>query len=98
LINFHDAWGNTHDAWGNTHDACINFHDVYFMIIYSMVLMSDVFILWVVLLDVLICIRVLYGEELMYIFIGWLHDLNVIVFYNESSTYNLSCLVCLNVL
>lgn len=35
--------------------------------------------------------------ELMYISIGWLHDLNVIVSYNESSTYNLSCLVCLNV-
>jgi hypothetical protein len=32
----------------------------------------------------------------MYIAIGWLHDLNVIVFYNESSTYNISCLVCLN--
>jgi hypothetical protein len=34
------------------------------------------------------------GEELMYISIGWLHDLNAIVSYNESSTYNLSFLVC----
>jgi len=32
-------------------------------------------------------------KELMYISIGWLHDLNAIVFYNESTT----CLVCLNV-
>jgi hypothetical protein len=37
------------------------------------------------------------GKELMYISIGWLHDLNAIVFYNRTSTYNLSCLVCLNV-
>jgi hypothetical protein len=36
-------------------------------------------------------------KELMYICIGWLYDLNAIVSYNESSTYNLSCLVCLNV-
>jgi len=36
-------------------------------------------------------------KELMYIYIGWLHDLNAIVSYNESSTYNLRCLVCLNV-
>jgi len=41
----HDAWINFHDAWGNTHDAWINFHDVHCIIIYSMVLMSDVFIL-----------------------------------------------------
>jgi hypothetical protein len=37
------------------------------------------------------------GKELMYISIGWSHDLNAIDSYNESSTYNLSCLVCLNV-
>jgi hypothetical protein len=37
------------------------------------------------------------GKELMYISIGWLHDFNDIVSYNESSTYNLSFLVCLNV-
>jgi hypothetical protein len=30
---------------GVTHDAWINFHDVYCIIIYSTVLMSDVFIL-----------------------------------------------------
>jgi hypothetical protein len=36
------------------------------------------------------------GKELMYIYIGWLHDLNAIFFYNETSTYNLRCLVCLN--
>jgi hypothetical protein len=34
------------------------------------------------------------GKKLMYISIGWLHDLNAIVFYNRTSTYNLSCLVC----
>jgi hypothetical protein len=33
-------------------------------------------------------------KELMYIGIGWLHDLNAIVFYNESPTNNISCLVC----
>jgi hypothetical protein len=46
------------------------------------------------LLDVLVCIRVLIEKELMYIGIGWLHDLNAIVFYNESPTNNISCLVC----
>jgi uncharacterized protein YecT (DUF1311 family) len=43
-INFHDVWINFHDAWGNTHDAWINFHDVHCMIIYSMVLMSAMFL------------------------------------------------------
>lgn len=33
-------------------------------------------------------------KELMYIFTGLLHDLNAIVSYNESYTYNLSSLVC----
>jgi hypothetical protein len=37
------------------------------------------------------------GKYLIYISIGWLHDLIAIVFYNETSTYNFSCLVCLNV-
>jgi hypothetical protein len=37
------------------------------------------------------------GKERMYISIGWLHDLNAIVFYNGTYTYNLSCLVCFNV-
>jgi hypothetical protein len=50
----------------------------------------------VVLLDVLVCIRVSIEKELMYIGIGWLHDLNAIVFYNESPTNNISCLVCWN--
>jgi hypothetical protein len=34
-------------------------------------------------------------NEFMYISIRWLHDLNAIVFYNGTSTYNLSCLVSL---
>jgi hypothetical protein len=77
------------------------------MSMYNIVFMSDVFILWVVLLDVLVCLRILMekslciflsngcmfyiyssfarrismhkslnGKELMYISIGWLHDLN----------------------
>jgi hypothetical protein len=33
-------------------------------------------------------------KELVYIGIGWLHDLNAIVFYNESPTNNISCIVC----
>jgi hypothetical protein len=49
---------------GVTHDAWINFHDVHCIIIYSMILMSDVFILCVVLLDVLVCIRVLMKKNM----------------------------------
>jgi len=51
----------------------------------------------VVLLDVLVCIKVLIEKEFMYIGIGWLHGLNAIVFNNESFTYNTSCPVYLNV-
>jgi len=43
-INFLDVWGNSHDVWINFHDAWINFHDVHCMIIYSMVLMSVMFL------------------------------------------------------
>jgi hypothetical protein len=40
----HDAWINFLNVWGNSHDAWINFHDVHCMIIYSMVLMSVMFL------------------------------------------------------
>jgi hypothetical protein len=41
--------------------------------------------------------KILNGKVLMYISIEWSDDLNAIDSYNESSTYNLSCRVCLNV-
>jgi hypothetical protein len=64
---------------------------------YSIVLMSVMFYVMNGFARRISMHKSLNGKELMYISIEWLHDLNAIVFYNETSTYNFSCLVCLNV-
>jgi hypothetical protein len=64
------------------------------MSMYKIIFMSDISYTIVVFARRISMHKSLNGNEYMHITIGWFHDLNNIVFYNRTSTYNLSCLVC----